>query len=568
VKIGKRDFEKAFIFAVLFATLACVSIGTVSAAQTHYVNPGESIQTAVDNANAGDTIIVKTGTYTESIIVYKRLTIQSETGADSTIVHAVNSHIFNITADYVNITGFTIEDIIANNTVKNNGASGISLMGSNKNIVANNTAKYNGKNGIILGYSNDNRITDNDASNNINFNGIVLTSSSNNKIRNNIATSNHFNGIGLWKSSDENIIANNTAEYNGKYGILLKYSNDNKIIANNTAKHNGNSGIILMYSNDNEIRNNTANSNHYNGILLNNSNNNRITDNDASNTVNWDGISLSSSCNNEVRNNVANSNNYNGIVLWISSDRNIVANNTAKHNGGSGIIIKYSNNNKIYLNNFMDNGNNNAYSIGSTNAWNSPSKITYTYKGSTYINYLGNYWDDYTGTDGNGDGLGDAPYSIDGDKDNYPLMQQWENYFAPALAIFDTGEGTYPSIQGTHEGEIILSCDIEVSKMYTYSCVGTGGHTKSIEIYDEDGDLKASGTWNGYQHNWHNITITPSVTLKEGHEYRYVIETGSYPQIIHVHNYTDAIGGTITCDKFTDVNGKIYTDWIPAIRLE
>jgi len=121
---------------------------------------------------------------------------------------------------------------------------------------------------------------------------------------------------------------------------------------------------------------------------------------------------------------------------------------------------------------------------------------------------------------------------------------------------------------GTHEGKIKPSCDIKVSKLYTYSCTGTGGHTKSIEIYDENGALKASGNWSGYQHDWQNLTITPSVTLKKGREYRYVIETGSYPQIIHVPEYKDATGGTITCDEFTDVNGKIYTDWIPAIRLE
>jgi hypothetical protein len=52
--------------------------------------------------------------------------------------------------------------------------------------------------------------------------------------------------------------------------------------------------------------------------------------------------------------------------------------------------------------------------------------------------------------------------------------------------------------------------------MYTYSCTGTGGHTKSIEIYDENGDLKASGNWTVYQEDWQNITITPSVTLKKG----------------------------------------------------
>jgi hypothetical protein len=47
-----------------------------------------------------------------------------------------------------------------------------------------------------------------------------------------------------------------------------------------------------------------------------------------------------------------------------------------------------------------------------------------------------------------------------------------------------------------------------------------------------------------------------------------VIETGSYPQIIHVPEYKAVTGGTITCDKFTAVNGRTYDNWIPAIRLE
>jgi len=44
---------------------------------------------------------------------------------------------------------------------------------------------------------------------------------------------------------------------------------------------------------------------------------------------------------------------------------------------------------------------------------------------------MGNYWDDYKGNDTDKDGIGDTPYSIDGDKDNYPLMERFENYFAP-----------------------------------------------------------------------------------------------------------------------------------------
>jgi hypothetical protein len=66
----------------------------------------------------------------------------------------------------------------------------------------------------------------------------------------------------------------------------------------------------------------------------------------------------------------------------------------------------------------------------------------------------------------------------------------------------------------------------------------------------------------------HNLTGGAYVTLLKNYEYRYLIKTGSYPQIIHEHEYKKAIGGTITCTEFTDANGKTYTDWIPAIRLE
>ena len=140
----------------------------------------------------------------------------------------------------------------------------------------------------------------------------------------------------------------------------------------------------------------------------------------------------------------------------------------------------------------------------------------------------------------------------------------------PPTAIFDTGapSNPYPSIAGTHTGTITPNRTITVNKLYTYPCAGTGGHTESIELYDENGNLIASGNWNGYQQgDWHNITITPSVTLLKDNVYRYIIKTGSYPQIIHTKS-KDVTGGTITCDEFIDANGKVYYDWIPAIILE
>ena len=68
-----------------------------------------------------------------------------------------------------------------------------------------------------------------------------------------------------------------------------------------------------------------------------------------------------------------------------------------------------SNGNHIYANNFINN-NNNANSSNSINNWNSTEQITYQYNGSTFINYVSNYWSDYTGSDSNNDDIGDTPY--------------------------------------------------------------------------------------------------------------------------------------------------------------
>ena len=137
------------------------------------------------------------------------------------------------------------------------------------------------------------------------------------------------------------------------------------------------------------------------------------------------GISLVLSRNNTLINNNVSNNEF-GIV-GSSSNHNALTNNNVLNNE-FGFLIKSSSNNIIYLNNFINNSCI-ILSNESTNIWNSTEKINYTYNGNRYTNYLGNYWDDYSGRDAKGDVIGDTPYSIDSDKDYYPLMQPWENYF-------------------------------------------------------------------------------------------------------------------------------------------
>ncbi len=139
---------------------------------------------------------------------------------------------------------------------------------------------------------------------------------------------------------------------------------------------------------------------------------------------------------------------------------------------------------------------------------------------------------------------------------------------ASAQIIFDTGQGTYPSIMGVHEGNFTPLYNITVHQIYTYPCVGTGGHSERVIFYDYKTDeTKINVSWKGYQGDYHNITVSPPVKLREGKKYSYEIKTGSYPQIIH--NQTCGNGyGRMTCTRFVDANGKEYNDWIPAIRLE
>ena len=143
---------------------------------------------------------------------------------------------------------------------------------------------------------------------------------------------------------------------------------------------------------------------------------------------------------------------------------------------------------------------------------------------------------------------------------------------APTALTFDTGTpaNPYPSISGTHNGTITPYVTIyNVSKLYTYPCPGTGGHTEYVAFYSDPNRTEkiTEGHWNGYASDWHNVSFSPFTMLAK-HTYYYTIKTGSYPQIHHAP-VVEAEGGMgiINCSSFVDANGRSYTNWIPAIRL-
>ncbi len=161
-------------------------------------------------------------------------------------------------------------------------------------------------------------------------------------------------------------------------------------------------------------------------------------------------------------------------------------------------------------------------------------------------------------------------YNGDGetDEEKSPDVNETITVTSPAENVFDTGApaNPYPSIFGTHNGTMKPNQTITVSKLYTYPCIGTGGHTEYARIWNNSG-LDVNASWNGYVGDWHNISFDKTVVLLANETYFYEIRTGSYPQIHHTDNLSTP-AGFITCSEFVDANGKRYNNWIPAIRLE
>jgi parallel beta-helix repeat protein len=371
------------------------SIQPVKAPSMTIIVPDDytTIQEAINNANDGDTIFVRNGTYYEHVVVNKTVSLIGENRETAIIDGNGTGKVVHIVVDNVNITQFTIRNSrsdypdgggiylsdsrncnISFNILTSNYV-GIWLWGSSHNYLMNNIAFNNSCGAIELRGSVDNILVDNNMSRNLR--GINMPSSSNNLIINNTATYNTWDGIHVYSYSSYNVFVGNDLSNNDFSGIDLDSYSSNNNLTGNTIYNNSEEGIRIglrcMF--------------------------NALTDNSI-----MDGKK--------------------GIHLYDWANNNTLISNTVSSNQyGIWFDSWPSSNNTIFHNNFVNNSNQVYIKEQINNIWDDgyPSG--------------GNYWSDYNGSDLflgenqdqlGSDGIGDTHYIIDeNNTDRYPLMNPW-----------------------------------------------------------------------------------------------------------------------------------------------
>jgi len=547
----------AVMFIAVLGILVCC-LDSVDGAQTYIVDDDggtwadyTKIQDAVNASTNGDTIEVYNGTYFEVVEINWTLTIIGN-GSSNTIIDGMGiGNVVNMSASNCSLSGFNLTN--ANST---NFGSGVAVQADGC-AIENNT--YYQCWGIFLNRSEACTIR-----NNYMFVGgvMILGDSLGQWNSHLIDISNLINGrpIRYWTNLSTGTVPNDTSQVilsncsgitvegldlnRTGYAIEIGYSNnctisetnismssigvgifrsENITLMNNNISDNLGVGIMVNASTDINISDNRIDSNEYFGLLLDDSDGNTVHNNsfDDHDVL---GVYLVNSSWNEVSNNSASNNGYYGMFI-LNSTNNTVIENEFRENDYWGMVCDGSYDNEIQWNNFFDNGwDPQAYEMDGSNSWDNGS--------------VGNYWSDYTGSDDDGDGIGDTPYDLDGStwaEDEYPLMDPWNGTLPngstsePRTWIVDDDNGSWADFEEIQDA-------IDAS---------SGGD--EIHIY--------SGTY------YEELTVSKTLTI---------IGNGSNESFVRAGTVDDGHGMVITGSNvsLSGIDIKTQTDKLAAIKVD
>jgi len=307
------------------ATVVAILLG-VSAAQAQTVlNPGADLQTEINNAAPGSSLLLNPGTYSPAaaLSITKALTIQNNQAGTVTIqVPAAAVNAVHVAASNVTLAGLTISgtpwgiyagdgnsppqqftnDVFRGLTINGAGGSGhgiyirnvtnavvdsciVSNMqadgiylaaGSTGGLVMNNTVNNAHADGIVIQDSNSALVAGNTVVS-AGVDGIIFTGSSFGRIERNTITNPGVDGITLTNDSvagllsTGNYVGRNTATASHPFpgaGIWLNSQSNATLVYGNTTSGFPENGFDLFNSSYSEFRGNTTSSDAQGGIFF------------------------------------------------------------------------------------------------------------------------------------------------------------------------------------------------------------------------------------------------------------------------------------------------------------
>jgi parallel beta-helix repeat protein len=365
-------------------------------------------------------------------VTVKNLTIEGFSGRCGVLlIDAVNCRIIQntITSNLngIEMTGMSSLNRIVENRVQNNsvGMEIYSIDPGSGNVISENTVTDNYAGIQVRNFLNTN------VSGNIftsNSWGLGLGLGSGSIARNNVMNDNTY-GFRSFNVPAVDVDVDTSNTVNGK-PIIYWVNQHNKtvpadacyvalIVCSGITVENLNlagnlEGVFLGSTTNSTVVDNRI-SNNMNGISFDASSNNTVTGNTI--TDNENGVSLRwDSLNNTIIGNAISLSNSTGIYIAESESNSIIGNNITC--SGRGVYTEYCGVNIFHHNNFINNTQQ-WYDIAFT-----PWPITLQFSVSVWDDGMeGNYWDTYTSSDNDGDGIGDTPYILnENNQDNFPLI--------------------------------------------------------------------------------------------------------------------------------------------------
>ena len=357
-------FRSFFLFLFLALTSVVSQAQEIEVCETCEV---KTIQAAVDMAEDGDILRIKSGTYKEHdiSIIDKSLTI---IGEGLPVIDAeMEGTAVSVRAENFSIEGLKIINVGRSHT---NDFAGI-LVSNAKNFEIKNNRLDQVFFGILLERSSEGTVS-----------GNIITSNAESQ-------STSGNGVHIWKS--EKITVKNNEVIGLRDGIYLEFVNNSEII-NNLCKDNLRYGLHFMFS-DHDLYKGNIFENNGAGVAVMYSKFIDMQENQF--RKNWGsasyGLLLKEINDSELKNNIFEDNT---IAISADNTNRIDYIENEFRNNGYAIRIRGA----VYDNNFKRNNFlYNSFDVAYTGRLNNNK-------------FINNYWSGYSGYDLNRDGIGDVPF--------------------------------------------------------------------------------------------------------------------------------------------------------------